>query len=90
MKQELEAERKALIEFEERRKEENEELVHLYVDIEVIICLWMDYLNIKETKNNIIKEIIQIKSSKEKLNQERKELEAERKEIFRYKEMMSK
>ena len=46
--------------------------------------------NKKETKKNIIEQLVQIKFSKEKLNQERKELEVERKEIIRYKEIMSK
>ena len=35
LKQELEAAKNELIKMEEQRKDENEELIHLYVDIEV-------------------------------------------------------
>jgi len=76
LRYELEQEREALLLEREEHKLESQQFNDLLVDIE-------------ETKKNIIEELFQIRFTKERLNMERKELEAERKELGKYKDTSS-
>jgi len=76
LRYELEQEREALLLEREEHRLESQQFNDLLVDIE-------------ETKKNIIEELFQIRFTKERLNIERKELEAERKELGKYKDTSS-